>query len=173
MPISVHCYFLVTIDSVLNELEIDVTFKNKPIASNSYHSGHSQKNISDTSFTMTLNDTANSGRDDTKYLFNGNIQGKGRLVLEIVKEYLKQNPVSFDTLKQIFPDKMQKFSIGVINTLEYIKNKYQGKSKKRHFVKSNEILVTADNVRFAVSTEWGSVNIKNILDFAMKEGYYV
>ena len=89
-----------------------------------------------------------------------------------MKEYLHQNHESFDGLKQVFQDRMQG-STGVINTLELIEAKYLGNSKKRHFVKSDEILVSADNVRFAVSTEWGSGNIKNILNFALQEGYKV
>ena len=56
-----------------------------------------------------------SKRDNTKYLFNGLVLGKGRFVLEVVKEYLKQNPQTFEKLKQVFPNEKQG-STGVINT---------------------------------------------------------
>ena len=113
-----------------------------------------------------------SSRDKTKYSFNGMVLGKGRLVLEIVKEYSKRNSKTFDGLKEIFSNEMQG-STGVINSMEFIEKKYQGKSKKRHFVKEDEILISSDNVEFAVSTEWGIGNISNILDFALKEGFQV
>lgn len=111
-----------------------------------------------------------SSRDNTKYLFNGLLLGKGRFVLAVVREYLNQNSKTFEELKQIFLDEMQG-STGVINTMELIRVKYNGKSKKRHFVKEDEILSSSDNIDFAVSTEWGIGNIHNILKFAVKEGF--
>lgn len=113
-----------------------------------------------------------SSRDKTKYLFNGLTLGKGRFVLEVIKEYLKHNHVIFERLKQIFPNEMQG-SIGVINTMDFINEKYQGQSKKRHFVKEDEVLLSVDQIEFAVSTEWGIGNINNIVDFAINEGFKI
>jgi len=111
-----------------------------------------------------------SSRDKTKYLFNGLTLGKGRFVLEVIREYLKHNHVIFERLKQVFPNEMQG-SIGVINTMDFINEKYQGESKKRHFVKEDEVLKSVDEIEFAVSTEWGIGNIKNIVDFALSQGF--
>lgn len=114
-----------------------------------------------------------SSRDKTKYFFNGKKFGKGKLVLEVVTEYLKQNPKStFDNLLAKFPPKLQG-SVGVINTVEYINKKYKNNPNQRHFMKESEILTSSDNIEFAVSTEWGIGNINSILELASKENYNI
>jgi len=114
-----------------------------------------------------------SSRDKTKYLFNGKKLGKGKLVLEVVSEYLKQNPNStFENLLAKFPSDLQG-STGVINTVEYINEKYKNSSRQRHFMKESEILTSFDNIEFAVSTEWGIRNIHSILELADKEYYKI
>ena len=46
--------------------------------------------------------------DNTKYFFNGQQYGKGRLVLAIVREYAQQHPDSgFVEIRDIFPDELQ------------------------------------------------------------------
>jgi len=114
-----------------------------------------------------------SSRDKTKYLFNGKKLGKGKLVLEVVTEYLKQNPkATFEQLLAKFPPDLQG-STGVINTVEYINEKYKHSSRQRHFMKQNEILTSFDNIQFAVSSQWGIGNIKSILELAVKENYTI
>ena len=57
-------------------------------------------------------------RDMTKYLFNGNIYGKGRLVLAVVTAYVNSNPeISLDELQAIFPRRLQG-STGVFDGLD-------------------------------------------------------
>lgn len=47
-------------------------------------------------------------KDQTQYKFNNGILAKGRLVLEIVKQYVKDNPkITYQELKNIFPDNLQ------------------------------------------------------------------
>jgi len=112
-----------------------------------------------------------SSRDKTKYLFNGMILGKGRFVFEVVKEYLSRNPTStFEELCLKFPATLQG-STGVINTLDYINSKYANSNKKRHFINISDILTSGDDIKFAVSTEWGIGNINYIVDLAKKEEY--
>lgn len=114
-----------------------------------------------------------SSRDKTKYIFNGKKLGKGKLVLEVVSEYLKRNPNStFDSLLNKFPSDLQG-STGVINTVDYINEKYKDSSKQRHFMKEGEVLTSSDNIDFAVSTEWGIGNIHTILELADKEDYNI
>jgi len=113
-------------------------------------------------------------RDKTKYIINGKGKKlpKGRFVLELVKKYLKKKPSNFSSLKNVFLDKHQG-SIGVINTLESVEIKYANKVRKRHFIGDNEILTSADNIQFVVSSEWGKGNINNIVDLARKEGFEI
>lgn len=114
-----------------------------------------------------------SSRDRTKYFFNGKKLGKGRLVLEIVSEYLNQNPQStFYELLNKFPPILQG-STGVINKLDYISKKYADSIKQRHFIKENETLISSDKIEFAVSTEWGIENIHNILKLAKTENFEI
>jgi hypothetical protein len=114
-----------------------------------------------------------SSRDKTKYLFNEKKLGKGKLVLEVVTEYLRQNPNStFQDLIKKFPSDLQG-STGVINTLEFVIEKYANSSKQRHFMKESEILTSSDNIEFVVSTEWGIGNINNILELAKSENYEI
>jgi len=112
-------------------------------------------------------------RDKTKYFFNGKKLGKGKLVLEVVSEYLKQNPkATFEHLLAKFPADLQG-STGVINTVEYINEKYKNSSSQRHYMKQNEILTSFDNIQFAVSSQWGIGNINSILELAGKENYKI
>ena len=114
-----------------------------------------------------------SSRDKTKYLFNGKKLGKGKLVLEVVTEYLNQNPNStFEHLLKKFPSELQG-STGVINKVEFITEKYANSSKQRHFMKGTEILTSFDDIEFAVSTEWGIGNINRILELAEMEKYEI
>lgn len=112
-----------------------------------------------------------SSRDKTKYLFKGMILGKGRFVFEVVKEYLSLNPTStFQELCREFPSNLQG-STGVINKLDFINSKYSNSDKKRHFVNESDILTSGDEIRFAVSTEWGIGNINNIVELARNEKF--
>lgn len=114
-----------------------------------------------------------NAKDITKYLFNDMRLGKGRLVLEVVREYLKQNPQStYEFLCDKFPNHFQG-STGVINTLEFIKTKYKNLPKNRHFTDKKDVFTSFDNIKFAVSTEWGIGNIHNIIDFARNENYII
>ena len=113
-------------------------------------------------------------RDKTKYVINGNgiKLPKNRFVLEFIREYLKHKPTDFRCLKTIFKDEFQG-STGVINNLELINKKYINQSNKRHFSQDNEILISSDDVKFAVSTEWRFDNVQHILKLAKREGFQI
>ena len=112
-----------------------------------------------------------STRDKTKYLFNDKLLGKGRLVFEVVKHYTATNEhLTFEELQNKFPSNLQG-STGVINSLDFVNQKYSGSKKKRHFVDNDDILVSADGIQFVVSTEWGIGNINNIVELARNENY--
>ena len=151
------------IDNVLQEISISITSsKNIEIKTPTYQP----------SVIQNAQRTTTREYDYTKYSFNGLLLGKGRFVLEVVKEYLKRNPLTFGELKHVFPDEMQG-STGVINKFDFVETKYGNKSDKRHYLKDNEILISSDNIKFVVSTEWGVGNINRVLDFANNEGFQV
>jgi hypothetical protein len=115
-----------------------------------------------------------STRDKTKYIINGTSARlpKNRFVLELVKAYLQKYPTDFSSLKRVFKDEYQG-STGVINKLDFVETKFANKSNKRHFTGNDEILTSADNIQFVVSTEWGKDNIKNIVDLARENGFEI
>ncbi len=111
-------------------------------------------------------------RDKTKYQFNEQVYGKGRLVLAVVENYVSDHPdIDIDDLAIAFPKNLQG-SIGVFNELGYVENKYAKKSHKRHFLKANEI-IQLNGSEIVVCTEWGAGNIENVVQQAESLGYTV
>ena len=99
-----------------------------------------------------------SGKDYTKYIFNGNKYGKNRLVWAIVKDYVNNNPtITYEELQVVFPNSLQ--------GIETFTTETEAKQKKdrRNFIKKNE-LITISNATIAVSTQWGIVNIEPFIN---------
>lgn len=151
------------IDNVLQEISINITSKNLT---------EIEKPKFQTNVWEKLETT--STRDKTKYIINGTGKQlpKNRFVLELVKTYLKERPTDFETLKNVFRDEYQG-STGVINKLDFVKNKYANKSNKRHFTGNDEILLSKDNIQFVVSTEWGKDNVNKIVNLGRNEGFEI
>lgn len=108
--------------------------------------------------------SAISNRDYTKYNFNNETYGKGRLVLAVITEFIKQNPaITFEQLKIQFPDKLQG-SLGVIEETSFLDD---NKSKSnRFFTKPNEILTLQnENKSVIVCSDWG-LNTKGFVEYA-------
>ena len=149
------------IDNVLQNISLTIASKNNiKVELPNYH----QNVIRETNNTP-------STRDYTKYSFNGKTNlGKGKFVLEIIREYLRQNPSTFNELKETFPDSMSRSSLGVVESLDVIQS-YDGKRDIRYYLKDNETLTSSDNIEFAVSRDWGVNNINNIEDFAKNIGF--
>jgi hypothetical protein len=120
------------------------------------------------------NAKSNNPHDKTKFILNGNKipLAKNRFVLEFIKEYLKRYPSGFNLLKEVFYDDLQG-SIGVINSLDFVKNKYAHTHRKRHFMQETDILTSADHIPFVVSTEWSFNNVQNIVRIARENGFLV
>jgi len=128
--------------------------------------------IAHKSSTAQPNVTPSTSRDKTKYCFNNQYYGKGRLVLAVVEKYVSNNSdTTFDELLKIFPKHIQG-STGVFNEYEYVINKYAGKNHKRHFLKPDEI-IQLSNCVIAVCTEWGMVNIDDFIQRAESLGYTI
>lgn len=114
--------------------------------------------------------TNKSQRDKTKYLFNGNIYLKNRLVLAVVTDYLKKHPtLSREELKSIF-DKSLQGSIGVVEFAEIAE--LRNDCNIRFFCKPNESLNLADGKMY-VCSQWGIINIPRFLQYAKNLGYEI
>ena len=118
-----------------------------------------------------------NGRDNTKYSIDGgtNYFGKNRIVREIIIRYLELHPkLTFRQLEQIFPDEMQG-SYGVVRSLEELHEMEHDRKdlETRYLMKEEELLKTADGVRFAVCNQWGAYNVPNIFRVMEKWGWNV
>jgi hypothetical protein len=111
-------------------------------------------------------------KDRTKYLFNGETYGKGRLALALVSKYVEDHPgVHFADLQQAFP-KATQGTLGVLATLEDAQAIYEKYGYKRHFIEEDEVLkVGATTV--AVCSQWGIGNISNLIALAKALKYKV
>ena len=109
-------------------------------------------------------------RDKTRYMFNGNVYLKNKLVLAIVKDYITKNKeISCKELKEVF-DKSLQGSIGVV---EYENIAKQRKDYQvRFFEKEDEILRLIDG-NMVVCSQWGILNLPSFIKRAEQLGYTI
>ena len=109
-------------------------------------------------------------RDKTRYMFNGNIYLKNRLVLAIVKEFIAQNPnITCGELKAAFNKSLQG-SIGVVEYETIAKKRVD--YKVRFFDKEDEILSLADG-NMLVCSQWEISNLPNFIKRAEQLGFEI
>ena len=114
-----------------------------------------------------------SNKDFSKYVYNGKTLGKGKLALAIVKEYADSQPgITFDKLKIIFPDDMIGGKSGVFVRDDEAKSIFENGNVKRHFLNDNE-LISLQDCKVAVSSQWGSHNINSILNKAKELNFNI
>ncbi len=105
-----------------------------------------------------------SDRDYTKYLYNEDEWGKGRLVLAVVKRLVQEREeTSYGELLEIFPRDLQG-SLGV-----FAKTVDANHFANRYFLKSNEQIALSDCI-VAVCSQWDKDNIKKFTAKAGKLG---
>ena len=118
--------------------------------------------------TDTYFKNLSSSRDFSKYIFNGMMLKKNRLVLEVVKHYVANHPnISYAELEAAFPKRYQGAK-GVFTTVETA----QAGRDIRHFIKPEEIIQLSD-CQIAVCTQWGKGNIENFIKLAKEKHHYV
>jgi hypothetical protein len=115
-------------------------------------------------------------RDYTKYIFDGVAYAKSKLVLEVLRSYLRIHPATtYLRLKDLFPDSIQFSGYGVFQKKEHA-IKINDERYTRFYTKDKDILRTHDNVEIAVCNQWSKDNIKGFLkaakrcDLMIKEG---
>ena len=118
---------------------------------------------------MSKNTRINTGKDFTKYLYNGKMYGKGRLVLAVVNDYVMDNPgITYDRLKDVFPDYLNG-SLGVFSLRSDVEKRFALKPNKHHFLKPSEIIKLED-CEIAVCVDWDVVKIQKFLEIARSHG---
>ena len=108
-----------------------------------------------------------SNRDKTKYMFQGKVYAKNRLVLAVIKNYVQQFNPTFDELAKLF-DKSLQGSLGVI---ELYSNAIKiSDASKRFFLKDEDVIDLKD-AKVAVCTQWGIFNIVKFIKQAKSLGF--
>ena len=113
------------------------------------------------------------GKDYSKYEFEGQLYGKNRLVLAVVKKYVDdKKPTTFEELRKAFPDTLQATRFGVVRRVSSLADN----QKNRYFVNQNDLIHlddTTDNSEIAVCTQWGTGNIETFILQAREYGYTI
>ena len=126
-------------------------------------------NINAKTFNDSKQDNS-SNRDKTKYMFNGKVLAKNRLVLNVIKEYVKQNNPSLSDLQQVFNKTLQGSRM-VVEGLDNVKK--IADYKKRYFTDESDILTLANGEKVCVCTQWGIFNIKKFILVAKNLGFVI
>ena len=109
-------------------------------------------------------------RDVSRYLFNGNVYLKNRLVLAVVQKYVKAHEtLTCNQLKHVFEKSLQG-SIGVVEHVEVAVRRLD--TAVRFFTKEEEVLHLADGDMY-VCSQWGIINIPNFLARAKQLGFNI
>lgn len=110
-----------------------------------------------------------SNRDKTKYMFEGKVYAKNRLVLAIIKEYVQQYNPTYAELARVF-DKSLQGSLGVV---ELYSNAIKiSDAGKRFFLKDEDVIDLA-NEKVVVCTQWGIFNIVKFVKQAKALGFNI
>ena len=113
--------------------------------------------------------SSESKRDRTRYLFNGNTYRKGRLVLAVISEYVRQRSgITFADLNKAFPKSLRS-PHGPIIPLADALVFFEEEGRKRNFIDAGEPIELADG-KFAVSTQWGIKRMGPFLENAKRLG---
>lgn len=109
-----------------------------------------------------------SSRDYTKYLFNGKLYGKGKLVHAVMAEYVRLHPDSYANLEW----KVAEANVCNPSLICPISSMAK-KNHIRYYTKEQYLLTSSDNIKFAVCHEWGKMNIGPFIAWARKQGFEI
>lgn len=110
--------------------------------------------------------------DKTKYRYDNKIFAKNRLVLEIIRSYVADNPtVSYAELCRVFPKALQG-SLGCFVTVEEAQKRWDQSGYRRHFLKPDEVIRLSDTT-ISVTTQWGIQNIVRFVQRANELNYNI
>lgn len=109
-------------------------------------------------------------RDITKYIFNGVLYKKNRLVLAVVQKYVqdRRGNITCDDLKAVFPKYLQG-SLGVVEKKE-IACQRGVDYERRYFTAPQEVIKLLDGEMY-VCSQWGIFNLPQFLNRAKQLGF--
>ena len=109
-------------------------------------------------------------RDSTKYILDGVLYKKNRLVLAVVQKYVqdRRGNITCDDLKAVFPKYLQG-SLGVVERKE-IACQRGVDYERRYFTESQEVIKLLDGEMY-VCSQWGICNLPQFLNRAEQLGF--
>lgn len=124
--------------------------------------------VSDTYFSFDY-----AEKDYSKFIFKNKSYNKGRLVNEVLREFVEVNPtVNFSELKKIFPKHIQG-SFGVFDKVSRAEEIYNNSGRKRHYIKPSETINLSNDEVIATCTQWNPFNIAEFIRAAEKQGFKI
>jgi hypothetical protein len=114
-----------------------------------------------------------SGRDYTKYIFEGVKYGKAPLVRAVVQKHVDTDSAKdLSQLYDHFPKELQGY-YGVFATYEEAKTVNDQYGYVRYYTKLDEVRRLSDNNAIAICSQWGKGNIEGFLKRAGELGYSI
>jgi len=126
----------------------------------------------------TSTPAANPASPLAGYKFQEGVFGKGRLVLEVIKQFVRENPgVTYSELESAFPVPLQG-SFGCFSSVAEAKKISERVTphRDRHFRRDEDLIELKDR-KIAVCNHWGLIhqkdNIVTFIDHARGLGYQI
>ena len=111
-------------------------------------------------------------KNNDKYEFFDETYGKGRLVLAVIKRYVKDSEkVTLSDINDKFIPNLKNHA-DVVTTALNARKIYANKGRKRHFIKPDELIKLYDGTEIAVNSQWGN-NIGESIKRAKKQQYNI
>lgn len=111
-----------------------------------------------------------TGRDNSKFKFNGQEYGKGPLVRAVIAQHVADNPkITNKALKEVFPDELLK-RFGIFQDEDTARS--LSGARDRYFLKPEHLIKLKDKT-IAVCNQFTSDNIRPFLQAAKKAGYKI
>lgn len=158
-----------SVNKIIDNIEINITNKNQ--IRNPYKEQITTPKVVQPIGVFEYKPKKKNNLDYTRYLFNGKGNyGKGRLSLEIVKQFVQDNPnLTYNQLKYAIP-----LPIWSFDEIQLWKQTTKDQSKNRRwFEEKDDLMVSNDGIVFAFTNQIGSGNIDKIIDFGRRQGYSI
>ena len=111
-------------------------------------------------------------RDYSKYVFEGSIYNKRKLVLAVVKRWVSSNtPNTLSELLVAFPKETRKGKM--FEQVSKAEEVYERQGRSRHFLAEDEIIKFPNSTQYALSNQWGGGNMERFLSRAKKLGFEI
>lgn len=118
--------------------------------------------------------SSKTNKDFTKYKFDNQIFGKGKLVHAVVKKYVEQNKsqATLSHLNSVFAELGHK-KYGVVSSKEDAEEVEAQTGYRRHFLKPEMIIELNEGIEIAVCNQWGVGNIAPFIERVKRLGYSI